>query len=137
MLNLEFIENLYNGLTRDRQKELCTLLFKNSKQTMEYFKRTQTISLAKLEILADYFGLPLDAFRKNGQQKTNNVAGNNNYVGNISYSTTLMKENEALHKEIETLQSMISAKDEVIQAKNEVINALRFRISQEDGTIKT
>ena len=91
----------------------------------------------ELEILADYFGLPLDAFRKNGQQKTNNVAGNNNYVGNISYSNTLMKENEALHKEIETLKSMITAKDEVIQAKNEVINALRFRISQEDGTIKS
>ena len=63
MLNTELIENLYAGLSKEQQQELLTLLFKRSKQTLSYFKRTKDITLSKLEILADFFHMPLDYFR--------------------------------------------------------------------------
>lgn len=62
MLNLDLIDNLYAGLTKDQQQELIGLLFKKSKQTMSYFRRTKDISLSKLEVLADFFHMPLDTF---------------------------------------------------------------------------
>ena len=53
---------------------------------MSYFRRTKDISLSKLEVLADFFHMPLDYFRKGGTFKTTNVSGNNNSVsvGNVS-----------------------------------------------------
>jgi len=116
MLNLEMIDNLYASLPKEKQQVLITLLFKKSKQTMAYFHRTKDISLSKLEILADFFGLPLDAFRKDGKIKTNNVSGNNNYVGNVSLSNNLMVENQALHKEVNSLEEIIKAKNQALDA---------------------
>jgi len=104
MLNLELIDNLYAGLPREKQQELIGLLFKRSKQTMAYFRRTKDISLSKLEILADFFHMPLDYFRANSSFKSNNVSGNNNYVGNVSMGTNLLIENDALRKEISLLK---------------------------------
>ena len=60
MLNLDLIDNLYAGLTKEQQRELISLLFKKSKQTMSYFRRTKDISLCKLEGLGDLFQMPLD-----------------------------------------------------------------------------
>ena len=48
MLNTELVDRMYAELPKERQQELITLLFKNSKQTMNYFKRTKDISLSKL-----------------------------------------------------------------------------------------
>ena len=93
------IDTLYASLSKEQQQSLIGLLFKKSKQTMNYFHRTKDISLSKLETLADFFGMPLDYFRKNSNFKTNNVAGNNNFVGNVSISTNLMLENQSLRKE--------------------------------------
>ena len=36
MLNLDLIDNLYAGLTKEQQQELISLLFKKSKQTMSF-----------------------------------------------------------------------------------------------------
>ena len=60
MLNLDLIDNLYAGLTKEQQQDLISLLFKKSKQTMSYFRRTKDISLSKLEVLADFFHMPLE-----------------------------------------------------------------------------
>lgn len=69
MLNLELIDDLYALLPKERQKELITKLFNKSKQSMGYFHRTKDITLSKLEVLADFFGMPLDYFRQgNGFQ---------------------------------------------------------------------
>lgn len=54
MLNTELIENLYAGLSKEQQQELLTLLFKRSKQTLSYFKRTKDITLSKLEIFGRF-----------------------------------------------------------------------------------
>ena len=138
MLNLDLIDTLYAGLNKEQQQDLITQLFKKSKQTMSYFRRTKDISLSKLEILADYFHMPLDYFRANSSFRTQNVSGNNNYVVNVSVNTNLMMENESLRKENTTLKAAldakeeqlkttIAAKDEVIAAKTELIESLRAK----------
>lgn len=92
MLNIDLVDNLYASLSKEQQQNLCSLLFKNSKQTMNYFRRTKDISLSKLETLANFFHMPLDYFRLGNSFATNNVNGNNNYIGNVSLSNNLLIE---------------------------------------------
>lgn len=70
MLNVDHIYILCEGLTPERKKELRDLLFKKSRQTMAYFRRLKDISLSKLEILTDFYQMPLDRFRINSKYKT-------------------------------------------------------------------
>lgn len=125
MLNTELLDNLYAGLTKEQQQNLITLLFKNSKQTMNYFKRTKDVGLSKLETLSDFFHMPIDYFRLGNSFSSNNVSGNNNYVGNVSLSNNLLIENDALRKEVESLKTTIDALKETIQSKNELIDTLK------------
>ena len=121
MLNTELVDSLYASLTSSQQKTLTTMLFKNSKQTMSYFKRTKDISLSKLEILADFFHMPLDYFRTGSNFKTNNVSGSNNFVGNVSINTNLMVENEMLRSKVSAMEKTIEAKDLTIKILNETV----------------
>jgi len=121
MLNIDLVYNLYEGLTPERKEELLGLLFKKSRQTMAYFKRSKDISLSKLEILADFYHMPLDYFRTNSSFKTNNVSGNNNYVGNVSTGTNLLIENESLRKQISSLEREIETLNTTLAAKNDTI----------------
>ena len=125
MLNVDLLENLYAGLDNDKKQELMSLVFKKSRQTFAYFRRTKDVSLSKLEIIADYFHMPLDYFRINSAFKANNVAGNNNYVGNVSISTNLLIENESLKRELQALKETIKAKDESLKTKDLLIETLR------------
>ena len=118
MLNIDLLENLYAGLDNDKKQELMTLVFKKSRQTFSYFRRTKDVSLSKVEIIADYFHMPLDYFRINSAFKANNVAGNNNYVGN------LLIENQALKNELAALKETLRAKDESLKAKDMLIETL-------------
>jgi len=129
MLNIDLIDNLYAGLSKEQKDDLIIRLFKRSKQTMNYFRRTKDISMSKLEILADYFHMPLDYFRIESNFKFNNVNGSNNYVGNVSVGTNLLIENEALRKDNSRLQEMLDAKDKVIEAHEKTIKALESHIS--------
>lgn len=132
MLNLELLNNLYNGLPDEQKKQLITLLFKRSKQTMAYFARTKDVSLSKLEIIADFFHMPLDYFRKGSTMASTNVAGNGNTVGNVNINSNLVMENDMLKGKIANLEAMVEAKNETINAKNEVI-ATRI---EENETLK-
>lgn len=129
MLNLDLIDNLYASLNREQQQTLISLLFKKSRQTMAYFRRTKDISLSKLEILADFFHMPLDYFRLGSSFKSNNISGNNNNVGNVSVNTNLMIENDALRKELASRDLVIKAKDEIIAAKDALILSLQQQIN--------
>ena len=129
MLNLDLIDNLYAGLTKEQQQDLISLLFKKSKQTMSYFRRTKDISLSKLEVLADFFHMPLDYFRVESSFKANNASGNNNYVGNVSVNTNLMMENESLRKQLEAVQNVVKAKDDTLAAKDALIQSLQERLN--------
>jgi hypothetical protein len=129
MLNTELVDTLYASLPKERQQELITLLFKNSKQTMNYFKRTKDISLSKLETLADFFHMPLDYFRANSSFSANNIYGSNNNVGNITLSGNLIAENDALRKEVASLKKTIEAMEVTIKTKDEMIDLLKTKFS--------
>ena len=110
MLNLDLIDNLYAGLTKEQQQELIGLLFKKSKQTMSYFRRTKDISLSKLAVS----------------------------VGNVSVNTNLMLENDSLRREISTMKETLKAKDETLKSKDEtlkskddLIEALRIQVGKQ------
>ena len=85
MLNVELIENLYNGLDKEQRELLMSQVFKKSKQGITYFRRTNDITLSKLEIIADFFHLPLDYFRMGHTFKAQNVNGKNNQWGKCDY----------------------------------------------------
>ena len=123
MLNIDLVDNLYASLSKEQQQNLCSLLFKNSKQTMNYFRRTKDISLSKLETLADFFHMPLDYFRLGNSFATNNVNGNNNYIGNVSLSNNLLV--ESLKETLKAKDEALKAKDDLIQAKTDYIEALK------------
>ena len=130
MLNTELVDTLYAGLPKERQQELITLLFKNSKQTMNYFKRTKDISLSKLETLADFFHMRLDYFRANSSFSANNIYGSNNNVGNITLSGNLIAEIDALRREVASLKKTIEAMEVTIKTKDEMIDLLKNGLSQ-------
>lgn len=124
MLNLQLVDDLYNGLTKERQKSLIDKLFKKSKQTMSYFHRTKDISMSKLEVLSDFFHLPMDYFRADADIKFHHIQDSevNLAIGNnIAINTNLMKENEGLRNQIKVLNDLIKAKDESLAAKDAAI----------------
>lgn len=63
MLNIDLVEKLYNGLSKEKKRELRTKLFGESNQSMSYFRKNKDTTLAKIEILADFFSMPLDGLR--------------------------------------------------------------------------
>ena len=120
MLNIELVDRLYAQLPREQQQQLIARLFKQSKQTMAYFRRTKDISLSKLETLADFFNIPLDALRQGSTTPPLHAEGDNKFL----------MENEQLRKEIEHLQALLRSKDETIEAKNETISMLKSQLLQ-------
>ena len=118
MLNIELVDRLYAQLPREQQQQLIARLFKQSKQTMAYFRRTKDISLSKLETLADFFNIPLDALRQGSTTPPLHAERDNKFL----------MENEQLRKEIEHLQALLRSKDETIEAKNETISMLKSQM---------
>lgn len=91
-------------------------------------KRSKDISLSKLEILADFYCMPLDYFRTNSSFKANNVSGNNYYVGNVSVSTNLLLENENLRKQIESLEREKESLNATIASKEDTNTVLKDHV---------
>lgn len=120
MLNIELVDRLYAQLPREQQQQLIARLFKQSKQTMAYFRRTKDISLSKMETLADFFNIPLDALRQGSTTPPLHAERDNKFL----------MENEQLRKEIEHLQALLRSKDETIEAKNETISMLKSQLLQ-------
>ena len=118
MLNIELVDRLYAQLPREQQQQLIARLFKQSKQTMSYFRRTKDISLSKLETLADFFNIPLDALRQGSTTPPLHAERDNKFL----------MENEQLRKEIEHLKALLRSKDETIEAKNENISMLKSHL---------
>lgn len=102
MLNIDLVYKHYDSLTREKKEELLTKLFKNSRQTMAYFRRTKNVSLSKLEILADAFNKPIDYFRLNNTYDEEKIL-----KGYIQENTTpvevLESNNEELKKELKKI----------------------------------
>ena len=128
MLNIDLIDNLYASLPKDKQQDLIVMLFKRSKQTMNYFRRTKDISLSKLEILADYFHMPLDYFRMENNFRMANVNGNHNNLFNVYMGTNLLYENESLRKDVARLEDSLKDKDELIKSNKKYIKTLEEKL---------
>ncbi len=135
MLNIELVDSLYAGLPKEQQQKLITLLFKNSKQSMSYFKRTKDISLSKLETLADFFNMPLDDFRVARVSPVNHVGGNNMLCG-TSFSKKLLMDCQLLKNELESLKNTLKAKEEILMAKDETIKAKSEMIEVKNDIIE-
>lgn len=136
MLNVELIENLYNGLDKEQKERLMDLVFKKSKQGITYFRRTNDITLSKLEIIADFFHLPLDYFRMGHTFKAQNVNGNNNQWGNVNINTNLMAENQGLARELAAVRETLASKEAMIESKDDVIKAKDDLIMAKDDIIR-
>lgn len=130
MLNFELINTLYEGLSREQKQELIGLLFKKSKQSISYFRRSKDISLSKLEIIADYFQMPLDYFRDDGSFQTNNLRSDGKYVNIATTTTGLMIENVFLRKEVLGLKTTIEAKNQTIETMKKLNDALESKFAQ-------
>lgn len=128
MLNIDLIDNLYASLPKEKQQDLIVMLFKRSKQTMNYFRRTKDISLSKLEILADYFHMPLDYFRVESNFKMANVNGNHNQLFNVTLGTNLLFENESLRKDNARLEDAVKDKEKIIRGNEKYIKSLEERL---------
>lgn len=125
MLNIDLIYRHYDSLTKDKKEELLTKLFKNSRQTMAYFRRTKNVSLSKLEILADAFNKPIDYFRLNNPYDEDEIQ-----KGNVQENTTpevvLESTNEELRKELKKLQEKNDTLTEMLRLKTETCEALQL-----------
>ena len=136
MLNVELIENLYNGLDKEQRELLMSQVFKKSKQGITYSRRTNDISLSKLEIIADFFHMALDYFRLGHSFKTQNFNGNNSQCGNVNINTNLMAENQGLARELAAVRETLASKEAIIESKDDVIKAKDDLIMAKDDIIR-
>ncbi len=134
MLNIELVYNLYESLTPDKKEQLRQQLFKKSRQTMAYFRRSKDISLSKLEIIADFFHMPLDYFRLDSSFDSNSV-NNSNVLEKASMGANLIMENDSLRdqiaglkREMETLKSNLNAKEETNEILKDLVSSLKSQI---------
>lgn len=125
MLNIDLIYKHYDSLTREKKGELLTKLFKNSRQTMAYFRRTKNVSLSILEILADAFNKPIDYFRLNNPYDEDEIV-----KGDVQENTTpvevLESNNEELRKQVKKLQEKNEILTQMLKLKNETCEALQL-----------
>lgn len=65
--------------------------------------------------------MPLDYFRTNGNLKTNNVNGNNNYVGNYGMGTNLLMDLKAKQEKIDSLERELDSMRGIIESQKATI----------------
>lgn len=121
MLNTDYLDRLYADLTRADKQKLIKLLFGDSKQSMAYFHRTKDITLSKLELIADFFHVPLDALRVDSQ-----------YSFQVhSRKMSVRQEKSALSKleeEVEVLRSRNKFLEQALELKTEKAEVLQMKL---------
>ena len=125
MLNIDLIYRHYDSLTKDKKEELLIKLFKNSRQTMAYFRRTKNVSLSKLEILADAFNKPIDYFRLNNPYDEDEIL-KEDVQEDTKPVEVLESNNEELRKELKKLQEKNDTLTEMLRLKTETCEALQL-----------
>lgn len=114
MLNTDYINELYAALTKSDKQKLRSKLFGDSKQSMAYFNRTKDITMSKLEVMADFFHVPLDALRVDSEF-TFLVHARKVMPKVMSPINDNEKELEALKARIKFLEQSLSLKQEKIE----------------------
>lgn len=135
MLNVDLIDKLYSELPKERQQQLVLQLFKKSRQSMAYFRRTKDISLTKLEILADFFKMPLDYFRLGSElfERAAHIETKDNIFAVGSYVST----GAGLMIRIQALQQQLADKEELLNEKKEELNEKKKELKEKDERIKS
>lgn len=139
MLNVDLIDHLYSKLPKERQQQLVLQLFKKSRQSMAYFRRTKDISLSKLEILADFFQMPLDYFRLGSTTftHTNNVDVDvrDNILSFGSTDAGLLIKNQSLQTQLESKEEQLKEKDKQLLEKSEQLKEKDERMKSVDNVV--
>ena len=135
MLNVDFIESLYKGLSKVKKHELKDKLFGGSNQSLTYFRKNKDTSMSKLEILADFFSLPLDGLRADSEYIYDNrikrIVDAKFIVKDSSSSAEADKANNINPDslELERLQLQNKVLKETIAVREERIEVLLDRIA--------
>ena len=123
MINIELLKKLYSNLDPQKKRELMHKLFGDGRQSLAYFERTKDTSLSKMEILADFFDMPVDALRLNSRY----VYSPN--TRQITWERELVNpEGVPLAKEVEQLKEKIRLLEEIESLRAENINFLREKL---------
>lgn len=136
MLNLKLIEDLYSELSIDKKDELKSLLFGKSRQSMAYFSRRKDISFSKIEILADFYHMPVDYFRKSSNAKAAELNANSNYKENTDVNTNLLLEIDSLKKQKDFLEREVSSVKDTLASKEETNLVLKDLVASLKGQIE-
>ena len=135
MLNVDFIESLYKGLSKEKKHELKDKLFGGSNQSLTYFRKNKDTSMSKLEILADFFSLPLDGLRADSDYVYDNrikrIVDAKCIVRESSSSAdaTSQKDADTNSLELERLQLQNKVLKETLAVREERIEVLLDRIA--------
>ena len=119
MINYNTLETLVGTDKGQRKKFVEYVLGSKANRPLSYF-RDHDVTFSTAEKICDYFSVPMDMLRDT-PRTGNNVAGNNNNVGNISINSNLVQENCHLRAQIESLKETITAKNETIQAYKRLV----------------
>lgn len=65
MLNFPLIKDRFYQLSPTERQLLLSKLFGNARQGISYFSKVANPGLNKLEVLADFYGVPIDMLRTN------------------------------------------------------------------------
>lgn len=135
MLNVDFIESLYKGLSKEKKHELKDKLFGGSNQSLTYFRKNKDTSMSKLEILADFFSLPLDGLRADSDYVYDNrikrIVDAKCIVRESSSSSDAASQKDADTNslELERLQLQNKVLKETLAVREERIEVLLDRIA--------
>lgn len=149
MLNVDFIESLYKGLSKEKKHELKDKLFGGSNQSLTYFRKNKDTSMSKLEILADFFSLPLDGLRADSDyvydnrikriMKAKDVVKESKPVfedGKVNNQDPDSLELERLQLQNKVLKDTIAVREERIEVLLDRIAILQEKLGQKESSKK-
>lgn len=127
MLNYQYLDELYKNLPLARKKELLHLLFGDAKQSLAYFNRVKDTSLSKLEVIADFFNIPVDALRTDSKYVYDSRTRRMGRGGTPEEKQAINDEISKRDERIKFLEENLSFKDEKIAFLQEKIAFLEKR----------
>lgn len=149
MLNVDFIESLYKELSKEKKHELKDKLFGGSNQSLTYFRKNKDTSMSKLEILADFFSLPLDGLRADSDyvydnrikriMKAKDVVKESKPVsedGKVNNQDPDSLELERLQLQNKVLKDTIAVREERIEVLLDRIAILQEKLGQKESSKK-
>lgn len=122
MYNGEIIKDLLRQQGK-RAKDLLAALEVNSNGSLSQLIKKANPTADRLEKIADFLNVPIDALFIREQPHGYNVVGNGNNVANITIGT--------LKGKVQDQQQIIEEKDKRIQLLEEMLEMYRERLSEQ------